>query len=190
MLTTLPLILTSSFALAHPQASPTPSPTPIPWSTKLAQLRTYILSQPTLNATAGYYSGPSLQLTYPDNTCLQIRFYNWNCAHDIPYKPSGVAAWLDSTGMAKQPDDYVFDDAYRFYVYGYYRDPDDGFGFYDAARLTFGGCGNRGPQSACGMTWCVDGEGGRPEVPEGEDPWVDPNERDGLCPWLRNGTVV
>lgn len=108
----------------------------------------------------------------------------------------GVVAWLDSTGVANMSDDTVMKDPYRWFVYGNYADLDSGWNFYGVARVSFGGCGNRGPQSACGMNWCVDREGksagyGDVRVPEGESPYVDPNNRDNLCPWLKgNGTVV
>jgi hypothetical protein len=102
----------------------------------------------------------------------------------------GVAKWLDDVNPAGP-----IDDAYRYYVYGRYVDPDDGWDFYGEARLSFGACGNRGPQSSCGVGWCVDGEGesagsGGVVVPEGQSPYVDPNDRNNLCPWLKgNGST-
>jgi hypothetical protein len=170
--------------------SPTPSMAVISWEAKIDALREYILQQPDQNATKGL-SGPSLQKTFADGECLQVRFYNWDCFHDIPYKMRGVVKWLDDTNVRNNSQ--TIGDPYRYYLYGYYADPDNGWNFYAEARLTFGACGNRGPQSACGVGWCVDKEGKYPEraqVPEGQTPYVDPNNRDNLCPWLKgNGTA-
>lgn len=175
-----------------PTNSATPTPTPIPWDTKLDDFRNYVLQQPDQNATQGFWSGPAIQKSYPDSSCLQIRFYNWDCFHDIPYKIRGVVKWLDGTNVRNEPN--AIWDPYRYYVYGRYIDPDDGWDFYGEARLSFGGCGNRGPQSSCGVGWCVNSTGvfpGADSVPKGVSPYVDPNNRDNLCPWLRaNGTVV
>jgi hypothetical protein len=112
----------------------------------------------------------------------------------------GVAKWFDSLGLRSQSNPIW--DPYRYYVYEHYQDPDDGWDFYGAARLAFGACGNRGPQSSCGVQYCVDENGetvGRAGVcvngtepagcvPKGETPWMDPNDRNRLCSWLRNGT--
>ncbi|KAF2032081.1 hypothetical protein EK21DRAFT_61695 [Setomelanomma holmii] len=181
----------SAFAQTLPTLTPTPSPSSIPWSTKIDTLRAYILTHPEQNATKGFWNGPSLQLTFPDTSCLQVRFYNWDCFFDIPYKMRGVVAYLDSINAR---DMAPITDTYRFYTYGYYVDPDNGWRYYDEARLSFGACGNRGPQSSCGVGWCVDQNGNGPGwnatfvVPEGESPYVDPNSRDNICPWLKNGT--
>jgi len=106
----------------------------------------------------------------------------------------GVAKWLDDTNVRNNSQ--TIWDPYRYYTYGYYADPDNGWNFYASARLSFGACGNRGPQSACGVVWCVDKDGKSSgyapgfEVPKGQSPYVDPNNRDNLCPWLRdNGTA-
>ncbi|KAH7075192.1 hypothetical protein FB567DRAFT_536328 [Paraphoma chrysanthemicola] len=179
-------------ATALPQASPTPSPSSlptIPWSTKLAEFRAHILTQPTLLGAPGFGYGPGIQLTFADTSCLQVRLYNWDCNFAIPYKPAGIVSWLDS--VAPGP----ITDPFRYYVYGRYVDPDDGWDFYGEARLAFGACGNRGPQSSCGVGWCVDAEGkssgqGEVVVPEGQSPYVDPNSRDNLCPWLRGNATV
>ena len=180
---------------ATPAAQPyTPSKADTPWATKYDAFREYILQQPDQNATKGFSSGPSLQKTFDDGECLQVRFYNWNCFNDIPYKMRGVAKWLDDTNVRNNSQ--TIWDPYRYYTYGYYADPDNGWNFYASARLSFGACGNRGPQSACGVVWCVDKDGKSSgyapgfEVPKGQSPYVDPNNRDNLCPWLRdNGTA-
>lgn len=172
--------------------SATPTPTPISWDTKVDDFRSYVLQQPDRNATRGFWQGPAIQKTYPDSSCLQIRFYNWDCNYEIPYKMRGVIKWLDGTNIRKEPD--AIWDKYRYYTYGRYVDPDDGWDFYGEARLSFGACGNRGPQSSCGVGWCVNATGvfpGTESVPTGVSPYVDPNNKDNLCPWLRdNGTVV
>ncbi|KAF2833179.1 hypothetical protein CC86DRAFT_414922 [Ophiobolus disseminans] len=190
------LLLTPTLITAFPQATPSPTPnaTLIPWSQKFSTFRTYLLSHPDVNGTHGWSNGPALQQTFADGTCFQLRIYNWNCVYDIPYKMRGIVHWLDGTRSSKFSDDTVVD-AWRFYEDGYYTDPDSGWGFYSVAKLTFGACGNRGPQSACGMTYCVDREGrnagtGAVPIPAGESPYMDPNNRDSLCPWLKgNGTA-
>jgi hypothetical protein len=179
--------------------SPTPSTSTIPWSTKVDLFRSFLLQQPDQIAHKGFCTGPVLQKTFADTSCLQIILCNYNCFNEIPYKMRGVAAWFDSLDLRSNADPIW--DAYRYYQYGYYADPDDGWRFYDQARLTFGACGNRGPQSSCGPLYCVDakgatvgtvcGDGTNLEscVPKGQTPWLDPNDRDRLCPWLRgNGT--
>jgi hypothetical protein len=177
--------------LALPQASTTsvPSPVPtIPWLEKYDAFRTFLLSQSEQPALKAMY-GPFLRQTFADGQCLEVRFWNWNCFHDIPYKTVGVVKWFDSLGL-RSGSNGVWD-AWRFYQLGYYRDPEDGFGFYDNARLVFGSCGNRGPQSSCGTSFCTDEEGKevQRDVPEGQTPYQDPNDRDRLCLWLRgNGT--
>lgn len=185
-----------ALASAMPQAaiittSPPPStPTtePIPWATKIDQFRTYLLSQPDTNATKSR-GGPSFQGRFSDGDCLQIRFYNWDCNHDIPYKMRGVVKWLDDEELRGGDGG---GDKYRWYVSGYYVDPDDGWNFYNSARLSFGFCGNRGPQSSCGNNYCVDKNGRSDwghegmDVPAGQTPWMDPNDRNRLCVWLRD----
>jgi hypothetical protein len=175
-----------------PQAttSATPSPTPpvavIPWETKIDVLREYILQQPDQYAKRGFGNGPSLQKTFADGECLQVRFYNWDCNYDILYKMRGVVTWLDSINVRN--NDPIWD-SFRYYEYGYYADPDNGWKFYAESRLSFGACGNRGPQSSCGVYWCKEKDGGTttpPKVPEGQTPYLDPNDRNNICPWLRN----
>jgi hypothetical protein len=177
-------------------AAPSPSPTvtAIPWATKIDAFREYILQQPDQNATRGFVNGPTIQKSFADGECLQVRFYNWDCFYDIPYKMRGVAKALDDSGLRdRQP----IADVYRFYTYDYYSDPDNGWNFYNESRLSFGACGNRGPQSACGVGWCVDRDGKSSGytpgfvVPVGQTPYMDPNNRDNVCPWLRdNGTAT
>ena len=186
-----PLCLLLARCSAFPQGAsstdPTPSPSTsaIPWSTKVDTLRSYVLAQPDQNATKGFSQGPSIQKTFDDGQCLQIRFYNWDCLFDIPYKMKGVAKWIDDQGIRNT--DPIWD-AYRYYLYGGYTDPDNGWNFYGESRLTFGACGNRGPQSACGVGFCVNQTGVFPgNVPAGASPYVDPNNRDNLCPWLKVG---
>lgn len=175
---------------ALPQATPTPTPTPIPWATKVAALRAHVLAQPTSLDNAGWSKGPAYQVPFPDGDCHQIRLYNWDCSDSIPYKMSAIAAWIDSSDFASL--NYTRFEDLRWYSLGYYRDPDDGWAFYDVARMTFGACGNRGPQSACGHVYCTDVNGGQypGSVPAGATPWVNPNNRDRVCPWLREGKSV
>lgn len=180
--------------VTSPALSRTPSVAVIPWEIKIDALHAYILQQPDQNATKGFGNGPSLQNTFDDGDCLQVRFYNWNCNYDIPYKMRGVAKWLDDTNVRN--NNQTIWDPYRYYTYGYYTDQDNGWNFYGEARLSFGACGNRGPQSSCGVAWCVDKDGNSSGyspsivVPKGQTPYVDPNNRDNLCPWLRgNGTA-
>jgi hypothetical protein len=187
-------------ALSQPPIpSSTPSLPTIPWSAKVDEFRSFILQQPDQLARKGFCTGPVLQKTFEDTSCLQIILCNYNCFNEIPYKMRGVAAWFDSLDLRSDP----IWDTYRYYQYGYYTDPDNGWKFYDQARLTFGACGNRGPQSSCGPLYCVDGNGatvgticgnetnGESCVPEGQTPWIDPSERDRICPWLRsNGTEI
>jgi hypothetical protein len=178
--------------VATTTTSPTPSASPILWQTKIETFQSYILDLPDRNASKGFGYGPFLRKTFEDGECLQLGLYDWDCNHEIPYKMRGVAKWLNDT-IARDADPIW--DAYRYYVYGYYTDPDDGWNFYGASRLSFGACGNRGPQSSCGVTYCVDKQGntvGDPSsVPTGQTPWMDPNDRNRLCPWLRgNETVV
>jgi hypothetical protein len=192
-------LLRPNLAFAQNSQPPSPSPIPtIPWSTKVFQFHSFILAQPDRNASLGFCNGPLLRLTFADTSCLQINLCNYNCQNAIPYKMRGVATWFDSLNLSSSPDPIW--DAFRYYQYGYYADPDDGFSFYDQARLTFGACGNRGPQSACGVLYCVDGEGQTVQkacaegvvgscVPKGQTPYMDPNDRDRVCKWLRgNGT--
>ncbi|KAH7383943.1 hypothetical protein BKA66DRAFT_89021 [Pyrenochaeta sp. MPI-SDFR-AT-0127] len=178
-------------AATSTEPTPTPSAAVIPWTSKIDALRSYILEQPDQNATKGFWYGPGIQKNFTDGQCLQVRFYNWDCFHDIPYKMRGVVEWLDISGVR---DIAGISDPFRYYTYGYYVDPDDGWTFYNEARLSFGACGNRGPQSSCGVGWCVDESGtfpGSEAVPEGQSPYVDPNNRDNLCPWLRsNGAAA
>jgi len=177
---------------ALPQATTSaapPSTTTIPWETKIDALREYVLQQPDQDAKKGR-NGPLLQKTFADGECLEIRFLDWDCSFDIPYKMRGVAKWLDDINVRNE--DPIWD-PYRYYNYGYYVDPDNGWNFYGEARLSFGACGNRGPQSACGQQWCVDKDGhtvGVPQVPEGGNPYVDPNDRSNLCLWLRSNTTT
>ncbi|OAK94543.1 hypothetical protein IQ06DRAFT_234125 [Phaeosphaeriaceae sp. SRC1lsM3a] len=177
---------------APPQAS-TPSADPIPWATKIDEFRAWILEQPDQNATKAR-NGPSFQKTFTDGDCLQLRFLDWDCNHDLPYKMRGVVKWLDDENLR---DGDGSGDKYRWYLYGYYVDPDDGWMFYNSARLSFGFCGNRGPQSACGVNYCVDKSGNSRwgvdpgmDVPAGQTPWMDPNDRDRLCPWLRDNATT
>jgi hypothetical protein len=169
-------------------SSSVPSPT-ISWETKFDLFREYILQQPTRNATKGFWQGPSLQKTFSDGECLQIRLYDWDCTYDIPYKMKGIVNWLDNN--VPRTDSPIWD-TYRYYTYGYYIDPDNGWDFYGSSRLSFGACSNRGPQSSCGVVWCVDKQGNSSgassqfPIPKGQSPYVDPNDRNRLCPWLRN----
>lgn len=163
-----------------------PSAPPIPWPTKIEAFRAYILQQPDQNATKGFGYGPFLRKTFDDDQCLQLGLYNWDCTYEIPYKMHGVIKWLDNT--IPRDADPVWD-TFRYYVYGYYIDPDDGWDFYGESRLSFGACGNRGPQSSCGVTWCTDRNGNSAGanagmVPGGGNPYVNPNNRNRLCPWL------
>jgi hypothetical protein len=180
---------------ALPQATtsttlaPIPSATVIPWETKVDGLHEYVLQQPDQNATQGFWNGPSLTKTFADGECLQIRFYNWDCFHDITYKMRGVTKFLDDTNV--RSNNQTIWDRYRYYTYGYYADPDNGWNFYAVAHLSFGACGNRGPQSACGVIWCVDKEGKTvSEVPQGQTPYVDPNNRSRICPWLSDNETT
>lgn len=169
---------------------PAPSVVITPWESKIDALREHILQQPDQNATKGFSYGPGIQKTFPDSECLQVRFYNWDCFYDIPYKMRGVAKWLDDTSVRNIQG---ISDPYRYYTYGRYVDPDDGWDFYGEARLSFGACGNRGPQSSCGVGWCVDKDGvfpGVSAVPQGQSPYVDPNNKDNLCPWLRDNRTA
>lgn len=187
-------LLGASTALPQATATTSPSSTPsaalIPWSTKIASFRAFIAAQPDTPAIHGFYNGPDLQQSFSDGTCLQIRFYNWDCFHDIVYKAAGVVKFLDSTGAANLPEDTVMTNGTRGYQEDYYVDPDDGWNFYGVTHLTFGGCLNRGPQSSCGMTFCVDKDGNSAGytpgfvVPAGQCPYIDPNNKDQLCPWL------
>jgi hypothetical protein len=189
------LSLSASTGLAQTSQAPSPSPTPaIPWETKVAAFRDFILHQPNQSASLGFCTGPLLRKTFADNSCLQINLCNYNCQYTLPYKMRGVATWFDSLDLSSSPDPIW--DTFRYYQYGYYADPDDEFNFYAQARLTFGACGNRGPQSACGVLYCVDekgvtvqracGEGEKGScVPKGETPYMDPKDRDRVCSWLR-----
>jgi hypothetical protein len=185
---------------ALPQATTTTGPThspsvpAIPWSTKVDAFRAYILQQQDRNATKGFGNGPTIQESFADGDCLQVRFYNWDCFYDIPYKMKGVVKALDDSGLR---DHGPITEPYRFYTYNYYSDPGNGWNFYNEARLAFGACGNRGPQSSCGVGWCVDKDGNSAGyspgfvVPPGQSPYVDPNNRDNICPWLKeNGTAT
>lgn len=164
------LLLTACCAFQQAASSgiltPLLSASAIPWSTKIDALRTHVLEQPDQNATKGFGYGPSIQKTFDDGQCLQIRFYNWDCLFDIPYKMKGVAKWIDDAGI--RDTDSIWD-AYRYYLYGGYADPGNGWNFYGESRLTFGACGNRGPQSACGVGFCVNRTGVFPgSAPAGE----------------------
>jgi len=180
----LTLLLLSACSSALPQ-DPAPTPSAIPWAQKVDALRAHILSQPSSTKNAGFWNGPAYQLSFPDNDCHQIRLYNWECTYDVPYKMPGIAAWMDSQGF-RDDNRTRFDDT-RYYNYGYYRDPADGWAFYDVARMTYGPCGNRGPQSACGHIWCTEKNGTIVgHVPEGMSPYADPNDKSRVCPWLRD----
>jgi hypothetical protein len=167
----------------------TPSVVGIPWETKFSEFREYILQQPDQNASKGFGYGPYIRKTFDDGQCLQMGLYNWDCFYEIPYKMRGVANWFDTYVPHAN---FAISDSFRYYVYERYTDPDNGWGFYGASRLSFGACGNRGPQSSCGVTWCVDkdgnssGYGSQVPIPPGQSPYVDPNSRDNLCPWLHN----
>jgi hypothetical protein len=185
-LSSLTLFLLSACSSALPQA-PAPTPSAVPWAEKVDALRAYILSQPTSLKNAGFWSGPEYKVRFPDNDCHQIRLYNWECTYDVPYKMAGIAAWIDSQGF-RNYNRTAFETT-NYYNYGYYRDPDDGWGFYDVARLTYGPCGNRGPQSACGHDYCTYKNGTRwfdGTFPEGMSPYQDPNDKNQVCPWLRD----
>jgi hypothetical protein len=181
-------------ATATAASSATPSASAIPWATKIDAFREYILQQPDQNATKGFFNGPTITKTFVDGDCLQVRFYNWDCFYDINYKMRGVAKALDDSGLRSSTP---ISDQFHFYTYNYYADPDNGWTFYNEAHLTFGACGNRGPMSSCGVGWCVDKDGNSSGytpgfvVPAGQNPYVDPNNRDNLCPWLKdNGTAT
>lgn len=182
--------------LGMPQASPTttavPTASPIPWPTKIAAFEAYVLAQPDPIANKGFWNGPFLRKTFDDGSCLQIGLYNWDCDYAIPYKSRSIAKWLHD--MIPRDGDPIWD-MYRYYIFGYYTDPDDGWNFYGSSRLSFGYCFNRGPQSSCGTTYCVDQNGTIVEkaelIPEGQTARQDPNDRTRLCPWLqRNENVV
>jgi hypothetical protein len=175
-------------SLPQVTTSTAPSPTPtvpvIPWETKFDAFRDFLLQQPDQNATKGFGSGPYLRKTFDDGECLQMGLINWDCTYELPYKMRGVVKFFDDMNIRNS--DPIWD-PWRYYNYGYYVDPDDGWNYYGSSRLSFGACGNRGPQSSCGHLYCVDKEGKTPEnsqVPEGQTPWMDPNRRSRLCPWL------
>lgn len=192
------LLLHQSTALPQTKVLPAPS-SDLTWPAKFSTFRAHILTlrspQPALHARAG----PSLQLNFaspspfPSSpTCLEVRLLNWDCTYDVPISMAAVAAWLDSTGFATENP--IWDD-YRFYYAGDYVDPVDGWGFRGEVKLVFGACGNRGVQSACGVRYCTDREGNEvqgEDVPVGKEMGLDPNDRNGVCEWLRdgNGTVV
>jgi len=164
--------------------SPTPTAVDIPWTTKFDAFREFILRQPDQNATKGFASGPYFKKTFDDGQCLQMGLINYDCHYELPYKMRVVVQFFDSLGIRNS--DPIWD-RYRYYAYGPYADPDDGWDFYGSARLSFGACNNRGPQSSCGNLWCHTKEGKNPavsDVPEGQTPWMDPNNRSRLCPWL------
>jgi hypothetical protein len=77
--------------------------------------------------------------------------YNRDCFYEISYKIRGVAKWFDTYVPHAN---FTIWDSVRYYVYERYTDPDNGWNFYEALRLSFGTCGNRSPQSSCGVTWC------------------------------------
>lgn len=198
-LTSLTLYLLTACSSALPQSptptsTPTPTPTPIPWPDKIDALRAYILTQRDHPPTAGFWSGPIYTLRFPDGDCHQIRLYNWCCTWDIPYKMSELAAWMDRSGLRNHNwTGWADPKITGMGRYDYYRNPEDGWGFYDVARMMYSSCGARGPQSACGHVLCVDRNGTVPKViPEGQSLYVDPNNRNQVCPWLREegtGTV-
>lgn len=176
---------------AMPQAatsvtsSPTPSVSAIPWPTKIDALHEYILQQPDQNAAKGR-DGPSIEKTFEDGDCLEVRFVNWDCWYDILYKVRGVAKFLDDTGVRNYNTSPVWD-KFRYYVGGLYVDPDNGWGFYRGSGLSSGTCGHRGIQSACGLQWCETRDGrtmNSSGVPAGQSPYVDPSNRSVICPWL------
>lgn len=178
---------------AATSAAPSPSPSvpTIPWESKVDALCEFLLQQPDPIGNKGFYNGPNFQKSFPDGDCIQVRIYDYDCFHNIPYKMRGIVKWLEVTDMrSKMPLADI--DRYRQYSYGYYSDPDDGWGFYDMAWLAFGPCNNRGPQSACGVSWCVNKDGKSfgsvyppPPIPTGYSPYVDPSNRNNICPWLK-----
>jgi hypothetical protein len=195
ILTGLTLSLLTTISSALPQSpslttTSTPTPTPIPWSEKVDAFKKYLLTQTNTGKNAGFWSGPTFTLRFPDNDCHQLRFYNWCCTYDIPYKMTEVVAWLDREGVGNYNYTGWSDLQNSAGRYGFYRDPDDGWQFYDVARMLYSQCGVRGPQSACGHIWCTAPDGKTlPKYPEGSNPYVDPNNRNRVCPWLKaNGT--
>lgn len=184
------LTLLVGLCKSAPQAPPSISSDPptaveIPWTVKFDAFREFLLQQPDQNATKGFASGPYLKKTFDDGQCLQMGLINWDCGHELPYKMRGVVKFFDSLNIRNSTPIW---DPYRYYAYGPYVDPDDGWNFYGSARLSFGACGNRGPQSACGYVWCYTKEGTTPavsDVPQGQTPYLDPNDRNRICPWLR-----
>ena len=180
------LFLFSACSSALPQTTAPIQPA-MPWPEKVDTVRAYMLSQPTSSKNAGF-GRPIYTIPFADNDCHQIRLYNWECTIDILYQMPAIAAWMDSQGFRNKTG---FDDP-GFHGYGYYRNPEDGWGFYDIATMMYGPCGNRGPRSACGHLMCTEKNGtllGYPwNIPEGMSPYVDPNNRDRVCPWLREGT--
>lgn len=184
-------ILTPLFLAASTSALPqAPSPTPIAnltWAGKVAAMKSYILTQPTSTKNAGFWSGPTYQVNFDDGDCHQIRIYNWDCSHDIPYTPVGIAKWIDDIGIGGY--DWQHWPYSQYYEYGNYRNPEDGWDYFLVARLTYAACGNRGPQSSCGYVMCTkpDGSGlDLVDIPKGKEPYVDTaNARDRVCDWYK-----
>jgi len=118
--------------------------------------------------------------------------YHWDCDYAFPYKTRSIAKWLHDT--IPRDGDPIWN-KYQYYIFGYYTDPDDSLNFCVSSRLSFGYFFNRGPQSSCGTTYCVDQHETIVEkadlIPEGQTARQDPNDRTRLCPWLqRYETVV
>ncbi|PVI04959.1 hypothetical protein DM02DRAFT_725421 [Periconia macrospinosa] len=195
------LLLPLNFLFLLPTTTATPNPTPsLPsaptWPEKLKQLSTHLRTIGTAVGKPGFGYGEFINLTFADGDCHQIRLYNWDCSSAIPYKLPNIADWLDRSNFGAQNRtrfENTFEDQ-RYFEQGWYRDPEDGFHYYDVARFTWGQCGNRGPQSACGHVYCVleDGTtaGASGTVPQGETPWMDPNDRNRLCRWLRGDCIA
>jgi hypothetical protein len=181
-----------SLCTALPAAAATPTPISMP--VKFAAFRNYISNLPDTNATHNYAlgaDGPTFQQKYADGDCLEVRYYNRDCIRNILYKTRGVLNFLDTLGWATMTDPWP--DQYNYFNTGYYEDPDDGWTFYYTPWITFGKCGNKGYVDLCSVTWCRDKEGKSgltdPDffVPKGGNAILDPNDRDSLCPWLKEG---
>jgi hypothetical protein len=161
---------------------------------KFHAFRDYIYYLPDTNVSHNYAlpgDTPTFQMKFADGDCLQLQYYNTDCVQDILYKTRGALNFLDSLGWGSMNDPWP--NAYTYFNTGYYEDPDDGWNFYYAPIITFGKCGNQGPQIFCTLAWCKDKEGNSGlytpgfVVPKGQNPIVDPNNKDNLCPWLKEG---
>jgi hypothetical protein len=173
----------------------TPTSSPIPMPVKYQAFRNYISTLPDTNATHNYAlgaAGPTFQQTYADGDCLEVRYYNRDCIRNILYKTRGVLNFLDTLWWSYTDAPWP-GDAYTYFQTGYYEDPDDGWDFYYTPYITFGKCGNKGYLDLCSVTWCKDknGNSGLTDpnfyVPKGANAILDPNDKDSLCPWLKEG---